>query len=204
MGEDSLTPKGKKTRENILAAARTIFAHDGYVAMRMGDVAVEAGLSMGALYRYFQNKEDLFANLIANVHEDLYQAATAESDFATEPYQALLEANRGYLGCYYQNRDLMRALFEAVTVDQRDRDIWWQMRERHIDRYVYALKKVHGITKVGKVQVRRVVESMVSMVEQSAYCWYAHEELQQTTVPLDEAAQIVTQVWHQAIFGQNS
>lgn len=201
MGAEPLTPKGFKTREKILEAARIIFAHDGYVSMRMGDVAVEAGLSMGALYRYFQNKEDLFANLIANVHEKLYAAATSDADFHTDPYKALLESNRGYLECYYANRDLMRALFEAVTVDKRDRDIWWKMRERHIERFVYVLSSTHRITTIDGIDVRVIVDSMASMVEQSAYCWYAQEELQDEPIDLDTAAKTVTMVWHRAIFG---
>lgn len=202
MGAEPVTPKGVQTRERILEAARVVFARDGYVAMRMGDVAVEAGLSMGSLYRYFKNKEDLFAHLIADVHETLYQASTAaSSDFAAQPFAALLESNRGYLSCYYDNRDIMRALFEAVTVDKRDREIWWNMRERHINRFTIVLKRVHGITEVGGVDVRTIADAMASLVEQSAYCWYAQEELNAEPVSLDVAAQTVTMIWYRAIFG---
>ncbi|MGI9286278.1 MAG: TetR/AcrR family transcriptional regulator [Pseudomonadales bacterium] len=202
MGAEPVTPKGIQTREKILEAARSVFARDGYVAMRMGDVAIEAGISMGSLYRYFQNKEDLFANLIANVHESLYEASKAsQSDFSIDPFEALLEANHGYLECYYNNRDIMRALFEAVTVDKRDRDIWWRMRERHIDRFTHALRGAHGITEVDGIDVRVVVDAMASLVEQSAYCWYAQEELNANPIPLDTAARTVTMVWYRAVFG---
>ncbi|RLQ21464.1 TetR family transcriptional regulator [Seongchinamella sediminis] len=201
MGAEPVTPKGVKTRERILEASRAVFARDGYVSMRMGDVAVEAGLSMGSLYRYFKNKEDLFAHLIADVHEMLYQASGGSAyDFATEPFEALLEANRGYLECYYANRDIMRTLFEAVTVDKRDREIWWRMRERHIERFTHAIKESHGITHVDGVEVRVLVDSMASLVEQSAYCWYAQEELNSNPIPVDIAARTVTIIWYRAIF----
>ncbi len=201
MAAEPVTPKGIQTREKILEAARSVFARDGYVAMRMGDVAIEAGLSMGSLYRYFQNKEDLFANLIANIHETLYEASKAtHSDFSTDPFKALLEANRGYLECYYNNRDIMRALFEAVTVDKRDREIWWNMRERHIDRFIHVLRSGHGITEIDGIDARVVIDSVASMVEQSAYCWYAQEELYSNPIPLDIAARTVTMVWYRAVF----
>lgn len=202
MGAEPVTPKGVQTRDKILEAARTVFARDGYVAMRMGDVAVEAGLSMGTLYRYFQDKEDLFAKLISNIHESLYEASTTtKSSFRENPFEALLEANRGYLEHYYSNRDIMRALFEAVTVDKRDREIWWNMREHHINRFTQVLEKVHGITEVDGIDARVIVDSMASMVEQSAYCWYAQEELNSTPVPLDVAARTVTVIWYRAVFG---
>ena len=200
----SITPqttKGQRTRKNILNCARKVFARAGYVTLRMSDVAEESGVSMGALYRYFQNKDDLFVNLIGDIHEQMFSASRAsEHDFAADPYQALLAANRGYLKHYHENRDVMRALIEAGTVDKRFRDVWWQMRRRHIDRFVYALKTSHGIETVSGVSVRTVVESMASLVEQSAYTWFAQEELNDKPISVETAAQVVTRVWYRTFF----
>jgi AcrR family transcriptional regulator len=200
----SITPqttKGQRTRKNILNCARKVFARAGYVTLRMSDVAEESGVSMGALYRYFQNKDDLFVNLIGDIHEQMFSASRApEQDFAADPYQALLAANRGYLKHYHENRDVMRALIEAGTVDERFRDVWWQMRRRHIDRFVYALKTSHGIETVSGVSVRTVVESMASLVEQSAYTWFAQEELNDKPISVETAAQVVTRVWYRTFF----
>mgnify|MGYP001807362610 FL=1 len=195
------TTKGQRTRKNILNCARKVFARAGYVTLRMSDVAEESGVSMGALYRYFQNKDDLFVNLIGDIHEQMFSASRApEQDFAADPYQALLAANRGYLKHYHENRDVMRALIEAGTVDERFRDVWWQMRRRHIDRFVYALKTSHGIETVSGVSVRTVVESMASLVEQSAYTWFAQEELNDKPISVETAAQVVTRVWYRTFF----
>ena len=202
MEELPVTPKGKRTRVTILNAARLVFARHGYVGMRMADVAEEAGLSMGALYRYFKNKEDLFANLIEDIHEILLESSKVQkADFKNDPYEALLESNRGYLRHYYENRDFMRAFFEAMTVDKRYRDIWWKMREHHIDRFVHALEKHHAITEVNGISSRIITEAMASMVEQSAYCWYAQEELAGDPIPLEQATKTVTIIWHHAFFG---
>ena len=200
----SITPqttKGQRTRKNILNCARKVFARAGYVTLRMSDVAEESGVSMGSLYRYFQIKDDLFVNLIGDIHEQMFSASRAsEHDFAADPYQALLAANRGYLKHYHENRDVMRALIEAGTVDERFRDVWWQMRRRHIDRFVYALKTSHGIETVSGVSVRTVVESMASLVEQSAYTWFAQEELNDKPISVETAAQVVTRVWYRTFF----
>ncbi|HEY9407971.1 MAG TPA: helix-turn-helix domain-containing protein, partial [Jiangellaceae bacterium] len=40
-------------RDQILQAAWTCFARDGFHATSMQDVFAEAGLSAGAVYRYF-------------------------------------------------------------------------------------------------------------------------------------------------------
>jgi AcrR family transcriptional regulator len=96
--QSSLSPqttKGQRTRKNILICARKVFARAGYVTLRMSDVAEESGVSMGALYRYFQNKDDLFVNLIGDIHEQMFQASRAqEHDFAMRPVMRELFSSR--------------------------------------------------------------------------------------------------------------
>ena len=48
----------------ILAAALEVFATRGYAATRLEDVAKRAGVSKGALYLYFETKEDLFRAVV--------------------------------------------------------------------------------------------------------------------------------------------
>jgi len=206
--KDTLSPtapptlKGRRTHGHLLNCARRVFARMGYVTLTMSEVAKEAKVSMGALYRYFQNKDDLFVNLVGDIHEDLFQASRAvEHDFAADPYNALLEANRGYLAHYYENRDVMRALMEAVAVDERFRDVWWKMRNRHVERFVHALRQAHGIEQVDGVAARTVTEALASLVEQSAYTWFAQEELNEEPIPVKTAAQVVTGIWYRTFFG---
>jgi AcrR family transcriptional regulator len=51
-------------RERILEAARQLVSRGGLREARMGAVATEAGLSTGALYRYFPSKADLFVDVL--------------------------------------------------------------------------------------------------------------------------------------------
>lgn len=51
-------------RAQILDAAGQLFAAHGFRKTQMREVAERAGLSTGALYRYFKNKEALFEALI--------------------------------------------------------------------------------------------------------------------------------------------
>lgn len=195
------TPKGRQTWQSIIAAARTVFARDGFVGARMSDVAEEAGLSMGGLYRYFGNKEDLFEALIADIHTELYEASRSpEHRFADEPYEALLDANRGYLSHYYENRDVMRSFIEAAAVDDRFRSIWWEMRNRHAHRFADALRHDYGIEEVRGSSVTLASDAMACMVEQCAYVWFAQAALHDTPVTVDDAARVVTNAWYRTFF----
>lgn len=201
MPAEPTTPKGRRTREHLVNAGRAVFARDGYVNARMGDVAIEAESSMGGLYRYFSDKEDLFALVIEDLHEQLFEASVSSGhSFRTDPYQALLASNLGYLSIYSEHRDVMRAFIQAAHVEKRFEDILWQMRSRHVERFTSALAAVHGITEVGGVDARLHVEAMACMAEQSAYMWFAQEKLHGGSVSVEDAARTITHSWYSTFF----
>src|SRR5262245_35543941 len=67
------TPVGRDVdrRVHILAAAERAFLREGFHATSMQDVAAEAGMSPGNLYRYFRSKEAIVAGLCARDQETL-------------------------------------------------------------------------------------------------------------------------------------
>ena len=203
MAVEPTTPKGLRTRGTILAAARQVFSEVGYVEARMSDVVSASGLSMGAVYRYFENKEDLFAQVIADLHELLFEASRSSVSLQDDPHAALFEANRGYLALYHENRDLMRAFVESTAMEPRFLTIWWNMRERHVDRFVAVVRRL-GVTELDGIDVRTAAQAMASLVEQSAYTWFAHHALNDTEVSVEEAAWLVTRAWHLTFFAPDT
>jgi len=68
-------------RDHILAAARRCFLRDGFHATSMQDLFAEAGLSSGAVYRYFASKDEVIMAIAEeNTREVLamMHAATAQ------------------------------------------------------------------------------------------------------------------------------
>ncbi|HLO26413.1 MAG TPA: TetR/AcrR family transcriptional regulator [Geobacteraceae bacterium] len=73
----------EESKRVILAAARTVFAEQGYARANMRDIAQVAGISVGGLYLYFKNKEDLYQTFMLDwtnklndrTHEALAQLA---------------------------------------------------------------------------------------------------------------------------------
>ena len=61
-------------RDQILDGARKIFMTQGFDAASMNDIVREAGVSKGTLYVYFENKEQLFAALIAHERDRFAKA----------------------------------------------------------------------------------------------------------------------------------
>ena len=61
-------PKWRRRKEarpgEIISAALEVFAEKGFAAARLDDIAARAGVSKGALYLYFETKQDLFTAVV--------------------------------------------------------------------------------------------------------------------------------------------
>ncbi len=84
-------------REQILDAARTLLFDKGMAALSMGQIAELAELSVGALYLYFKNKEDLFAALQEEGLSRLYEFISVAQAAADAPREKLRLIARAYL-----------------------------------------------------------------------------------------------------------
>jgi AcrR family transcriptional regulator len=62
---ESAAGQDPRKRQQILDGARKVFHENGFDAASMNDIARVAGVSKGTLYVYFENKERLFLELIA-------------------------------------------------------------------------------------------------------------------------------------------
>jgi TetR/AcrR family transcriptional regulator, transcriptional repressor of aconitase len=67
-------------RDQILRAARRCFLRDGFHATSMQDLFAEAGLSSGAVYRYFASKDEM---IVAIAEENMRDVVTMIHDVAS-------------------------------------------------------------------------------------------------------------------------
>jgi AcrR family transcriptional regulator len=61
----------EETTRTLVATARTLFAEKGYPSVSLAEIVARAGVSKGALYHYFEGKDDLFRAVLAQVHDEV-------------------------------------------------------------------------------------------------------------------------------------
>src|ERR1700753_3387339 len=84
-------------QQQILDAALTCFAKNGFQQTGMADIVRQSGLSHGAVYLYFQSKDDLIEALAVDRHrQEALLNAAAES--TSDPLEGLRVLVRGYGG----------------------------------------------------------------------------------------------------------
>jgi AcrR family transcriptional regulator len=85
---------GIESRKKIVDAARHVFSLRGYSNANIRDIANRAGISVGGVYLYFRNKEELYKNLIGGGMLDMgrkTEKAVKEARSATEALSNFLK-----------------------------------------------------------------------------------------------------------------
>src|SRR4051794_37191110 len=127
--ERQLTQRGLRTRSQLVAAARTIFERDGFVASRITDIADEAAVSHGTFYTYFDSKEQIFREVLESIREVMLSGGrpTGEAVLEAVPNaprsarESISRANRRYLEAYRDNSQLMIIWEQAATLNEEFR-----------------------------------------------------------------------------------
>lgn len=67
MGQD------KETRNKLLESAKKEFMEKGYMKASLRTICKNAGVTTGALYFFFQDKEDLFESIVKDTVDNIWQ-----------------------------------------------------------------------------------------------------------------------------------
>lgn len=78
-GPSRLERRKAETRREIIEAAFTCFAEQGYHATGIADIAARLGIGHGTFYRYFENKRDIVEHVIDDLIARIVDTLGAEN-----------------------------------------------------------------------------------------------------------------------------
>jgi AcrR family transcriptional regulator len=89
-------PKFRRRKEarpaEIVAAAFEVFAEKGFAGAKLDDIAARAGVSKGAIYLYFETKEEIFQAVVAQGVAPNFEAVLTLLSNHPGPFAPLVEA----------------------------------------------------------------------------------------------------------------
>ena len=85
------------TRAALVAAARSLFAERGYAGVGTEEIVAHAGVTRGALYHHFANKEDLMRAVLHDLSRELAEASAAAALKETDQWRQILAAVNAFL-----------------------------------------------------------------------------------------------------------
>jgi AcrR family transcriptional regulator len=104
------------TRGALLDAARRRFGSLGFAGTSLDEVAADAGVTKGALYHHFRNKEQLFLEVYDRLEEELSARSTAAAGSGTDPVDALRRGFAAFLDLALDPDVRRIALLDAPSV----------------------------------------------------------------------------------------
>ena len=138
--------KPEHRRKQILEVAKKVFASRGYYNTNIEMICKKAGVGRGTIYRYFKNKEDIFAVLLEEGLEGMSrqltdQYETTELIFKSreELVNAYVESLERVIVFMFLDRDFARISLEvAKGVSKR----FTQIRQDQMDKNLSLIKTI--------------------------------------------------------------
>jgi AcrR family transcriptional regulator len=124
--------QGAKTEETIRTAAKSLIASRGFEAVTLRQIASEAGIQSGALYRYFPSKTDLLLTLLVEHMERLLESwseARPNSKNATVLLHAFIDFHIRYHTS--KQKDVFIAYMELRSLPPKEYETVAELRARY-------------------------------------------------------------------------
>lgn len=105
--------RSRATRATLIATARRLFAERGYAGVPAEEIVTEAGLTRGALYHHFQDKQGLFRAVFMELEAETAEEIRAAMAGAEDPAVVALGT---FLTACERPEMIQIALTDAPTV----------------------------------------------------------------------------------------
>lgn len=105
--------KKAEVRRRILEASKKIFFRDGFMDANLDEIAELAGVAKGTLYRYFDNKAQIYLAVLSRKARRFEKKLQDALDPQATPIEALVGVSRFYFQHYVENPDYFQ-IFWAI------------------------------------------------------------------------------------------
>ena len=145
-------------RIQILTKAFALFAEEGYASVTYQKVADRCGISRTAIYKYFQNKEEIFLYAIKLATDNLTTLIeNTLRHYEGTPLEKLVRVMRVTVRLLADNHVFLTVILDYIlTQKQRGKDVRRQVR-RHTFGMKYLFSRLlREAVAAGELQVRQV------------------------------------------------
>jgi AcrR family transcriptional regulator len=161
-------------RADILEAAASFIARQGFHGMGMRDLAKATGKALASLYNYFDSKEEMLFALQSGAFEALIDSAERVVAEADEPAAKLYSFIANHVAYVAQHTDVMRVLVaEATALPSAQRRKVRLLKEKYfaVGRALVAGLVEDSDPRAQEMEVERATYTIFGMLNW-VYAWY--------------------------------
>ncbi len=164
----TLTDRGVRTRERLIAAAWAVFEEMGFLATRVTHITRRAKVAYGTFYTYFDSKEAVLREVADRLFTDMTEPDRPPPEGS--PAELVRHTNRSYYAAYLRNARMMAIIEQVATFNEEFRE----MRRRHRAAWVggsaHAIRRWQGDGLVDPgLDADMAARALAAMVDHSLY-----------------------------------
>lgn len=184
------------TQEQLLDAAREVFATRGYQAATVGAITQAASTAHGTFYLYFRNKEDAFRRVMQDITDELYDESQARWE-PGDTRASVRAAIGGFLEVFVRHRDLWRCLLEGSFTTPGIEKTWLEIRAAFVERTAKHLRRLREQGEIRDLDPDIAANALGAMVEWAAT---THFVLDRSPASFDDVLDTLTDLWFHAVY----
>lgn len=192
--EERKQRRTEATRRALMDAARTVLRDGGYVRATVARIAREAGRAHGTFYLYFQNKKDIYSQLLEDMWADLKEQSRSVWR-ADNPLDSVRVTVARYVSAFAYNVDLWRLLEEMSVTDPGFNLIRDQTRQEFARKIRRGIESSREYADIEGLDTEILAELLAGMVDEACAVRYLHGR----SWPEEEMVNHIVTVWGRAI-----
>lgn len=202
MSTETLSAKGRQTRDAIGQAARKLFAERGFHGTTLADITSAAGKSPAAFYRYFSDKEDLLAVLAESFLHDIVtpsglSVALPESADDDEFFTSVVT---GYWNMFKQNIGIMIAVAQLAATQPRFAAVQNEFRRFGVDIVAASVRRAQEQGYGGELDPEHTAAAIALLFENFTTVFVGTSGLG-IEIGDEDAINTLSRIWKKTLYG---
>jgi AcrR family transcriptional regulator len=165
--------KKDQVKENIDAAALKVFSRKGYQAAKISDISACSGVSVGNIYRYYKNKDEIFYSVMpedfsSRFLSEIHSKISAEKSNADTDSSIFEEITEAFIRFMLSNRERILILFSGCNGTKYS-GLWNELVESllSVGRNIYPDQYGAYLLRFGSDGILRLIyENLISAYSQ--------------------------------------
>jgi AcrR family transcriptional regulator len=133
--------RAKIQAEQILAVAARLFGSRRFHEVRMEDIAAEADVGKGTLYRFFKDKEELYLALVGRASEQFLERVLTEAAGVLGPRAKLEALTAAVIAFFDAQPHLLELILRAELLRPSGTSFPWQEAREGVMRLILDVLK---------------------------------------------------------------
>jgi len=174
----------EQRKQEILAAAKHIFAQNGFRRTKIEQIAIHLGVGKGTLYRYFRDKKSLFLAVFEQGIAQLRQRFKANMEPIDNPPDKVAAAIKTYFEFFDNDRELIEIQMQVRSEFKDEyRQVFMAMYSDYMVRIQDNLRSGIRMGIFRELDVEKTSEAISATLQGSLQSFYVREFSDGKTAP---------------------